>query len=246
MKHHLALAASLALMLAGCSGSSGGEPKKADYVIAFSWQPAFCETAPGKRECKSQHAGRFDASNFSLHGLWPQPGTNVYCGVSERDKSTDQAGRWRDLDTPFIEESVWKQLQEAMPGTQSSLHKHEWIKHGTCYGSDIDAYYRDSLKVLGWLNRSSLRFLFDANVGKELTYGDMEDALNRDFGRGAGKRLRISCKRDEDSGRQLIVEMTLGLGGNVSEATNLGQLIENAPETDQGCPVGIVDPVGLQ
>jgi len=42
-------------------------------VLALSWTAAFCETKPNKRECKNQTNKRYDAVNFALHGLWPEP-----------------------------------------------------------------------------------------------------------------------------------------------------------------------------
>ncbi len=59
--------------------ASGPKPR---YTLAVSWQPAFCEARTRTPECRSQTPGRFDASHFSLHGLWPEPYENVFCGVS--------------------------------------------------------------------------------------------------------------------------------------------------------------------
>lgn len=237
----------LLLALTACSGDNGAREGTAQYVLAFSWQPAFCETAPRKPECRTQTTERFDARNFTLHGLWPQPGSNIYCGVSEAEIARDKDGRWRDLETERIAEPIWQELRTVMPGTQSGLHKHEWVKHGTCYdGKDIDAYYADSLKLMRWLNQSSLRWRFEAAIGQQLTGKDIREAFNRDFGRGAGDRIRISCKRDRDSDRNLIVELTLGLAGDIGSATNLADLVEGAPETDPGCPAGIIDAAGFQ
>ncbi|MBI1981762.1 MAG: ribonuclease T, partial [Methylocystis sp.] len=57
-------------------------------------------------------------------------------------------------------------------------------------------------------------------------------------------RVRVNCKKD--AGRNLIVEMTIGLVGDVGADSRLADLIAASPETDPGCPRGIVDPVGLQ
>ncbi len=241
----------VALALAACSqepaDGSGAGRERPQYVLAFSWQPAFCETAPRKPECKTQTAERFDARNFSLHGLWPQPGSNIYCGVPAEEIEQDKRGRWRNLEAGRISPQIWQELMRVMPGTKSSLHKHEWVKHGTCYGGrDIDTYYADSLKLMKWINQSSLKWRFESAIGRQLTGKDIREAFDRDFGRGAGKRLRISCKRDRDSGRELIVELTLGLAGDITGATSLAELVEAAPETDPGCPQGIVDPAGFQ
>lgn len=236
----------LPFLFVACSENSPLDDS-AHYVLAFSWQPAFCETAPRKPECRSQTRERFDARHFSLHGLWPQPGSNIYCNVPQAEISRDKQGHWRDLDVARINDAIWQDLRQVMPGTRSSLHKHEWIKHGTCYdGADIDTYYAHSLRLMNWLNQSSLRLRFESAIGKTLTGKDIRQALDRDLGRGAGDRLRISCKRDPDSDRNLIVEMTLGLSGDIAAADTLSGLVLAAPETDPGCPAGIVDAVGFQ
>ncbi|MGB7287389.1 MAG: ribonuclease [Salaquimonas sp.] len=251
MKILSAMLFAMLITLAGCSDQSDnafGESGKtnAQYVLAFSWQPAFCETAPKKQECKSQTSTRYDATNFSLHGLWPQPGSNIYCGVSDAEIAMDKKGRWRDLSTGRINESVWRDLKRVMPGTQSSLHKHEWAKHGTCSPAGLDEYYTQSIWILEEINGSKLQDLFEANIGKEVSGNAIRAAFEDSFGAGAGDRLRISCKRDRDSGRQMIVEITLGLADPFEKNADLTALIAAAPATDPGCPSGVVDPAGFQ
>ena len=231
--------------LAACSdaSSAGGSATKPGYVLAVSWQPAFCETAPRKRECRTQTPDRIDARQFSLHGLWPQPGTNVYCGVPQSEIDRDKSGRWRDLDTPRIAEPVWRELQRVMPGTMSGLHEHEWIKHGTCHGGDIDRYYADSLRLMAAINGSPVRELFAGSIGRELDGARIRAAFDEAFGAGAGSRVRISCERDRDSGRQLVVELLIGLSGDTG-ADSFATLVGAAPPTDPGCPGGIIDRAG--
>ncbi|MDE5070806.1 MAG: hypothetical protein O4806_02555, partial [Trichodesmium sp. St5_bin8] len=53
------------------------------YVLAISWQPSFCQTRQYIPEWISQTTDRYDANNFTLHGLWPDKLT--YCGVSNQD-----------------------------------------------------------------------------------------------------------------------------------------------------------------
>src|SRR5690606_38612198 len=67
------------------------------YILAVNWQPAFCELSPRKTECRNQRTNSFEATNFTLHGLWPQPRNNEYCDVSNRDRYASEDGRWRDL-----------------------------------------------------------------------------------------------------------------------------------------------------
>ena len=86
--------------LNSCEASPGGPtpPTKSasrEYVLSLSWQPAFCQTHQTKPECKSEPPDGFEASNLTLHGLWPQDGE--YCGVGPDAKRADAAGRWSDL-----------------------------------------------------------------------------------------------------------------------------------------------------
>lgn len=253
-----ALALFLSLFPAGCSeektsqenapqtSTVSNSQSKADYVLAFSWQPAFCEGASGKRECRTQTKERFDATHFALHGVWPQPGNNVYCDVSQSQIALDKQGRWNKIKSERIESSIWAELKQVMPGTLSSLQKHEWLKHGTCYGGSIDEYYSDSIWLMKQVNRSALQSLFESRVGKSVTFAEIKASFEESFGKGAGDRLRVSCRRDQNSNRQLITEITLGLSGDIASKSGFADYIFSAGPTDPGCPEGIVDPVGLQ
>ena len=188
------------------STAGGGKP---EYVFALSWQPAFCETRPDKIECRTQTASRFDATHFTLHGLWPQPNGNFYCGVDGRDRGNDRPGRWRNLPPVKLEASTRAELDKVMPGTASQLERHEWIKHGTCYGKNAQDYFSDALRLVREVNASPVRALFEKNIGKELTSGEIRAAFDAAFGPGAGERVRVSCL--DDRGRRMIGELTLGL-----------------------------------
>ncbi|MDF1749406.1 MAG: ribonuclease T, partial [Alphaproteobacteria bacterium] len=143
---------SLSILLALGIGAAPALPISAqeiDYVLAISWQPGFCETRPSVTECKSQTADRFDATHFTLHGLWPEPRGTVYCGVSPTIQDLDRRNRWDALPDLTLSHELRDQLDQAMPGTQSGLHRHEWIKHGTCSEMpDAEGYYRESLRLL--------------------------------------------------------------------------------------------------
>ena len=94
------------------------------------------------------------------------------------------------------------------------------------------------------LNESKARELFASNIGSEITGSAIRDAFDESFGDGAGDRVRIACKRD--GGRNLIVELTIGLVGEIGDEPSLTDLIAASEQTDAGCSRGIVDPVGLQ
>lgn len=215
------------------------------YVLAISWQPAFCEGSPRKRECRSQAQDRFDASHFTLHGLWPQPGTNIYCGVSQAERQAATQGRWRDLPPLALTPATQRGLEEAMPGRQSALDRYEWVKHGTCYPvREAEAYYRDSLRLLAAVNASPVRDLFARSVGREVSAREIRQRFEQAFGKGAGERLRIACR--DDGSRRLIVELTLGLRGDIPGGAALPDLLRAAEPTDPGCPGGVVDAPGPQ
>jgi ribonuclease T2 len=215
------------------------------YVLAMSWQPAFCEGLPDKVECQSQTAERFDASHFTLHGLWPQPRDNQFCGVDQVLIDASEDHRWQDLPAPELSLETKAALDIVMPGTQSFLERHEWIKHGTCYpGHVAETYFKDALRLMEAINASPVQALLAANVGQTVAGADIRARFDEAFGAGAGQRIRIACKND--GGRRLIVELTLGLKGDISAGTPLADLFAASSPTDPGCPAGIVDPVGLQ
>nr|WP_295891924.1 ribonuclease [uncultured Devosia sp.] len=217
---------------------------RTQYVLAISWQPAFCETRPDKPECESQTADRFDASHFALHGLWPQPRSRDYCGVDEATVRADKDGDWSQLPAPELPADLWADLQVAMPGTQSALERHEWIKHGTCYEGDAEAYFADSLDMLAAINDSAVAELFAASIGKRITQTEIRAAFDAAFGPGAGERVRLSCA--DDDGRRLISELTIGLTGDIQGPASIADRLLEARPTDGGCDGGVVDAVGLQ
>jgi ribonuclease T2 len=226
------------------SAPASGKP---EYVFALSWQPAFCETKSSKTECRAQTAAGFDATHFTLHGLWPQPNGNFYCQVAASDKANDNPAHWHDLPPVKLDPSTRSELDQVMPGTASQLERHEWIKHGTCYGKSQQEYFADALNLVRAVNGSPVRDLFTQNIGQDVTSDQIRGAFDKAFGAGTGERVRVSCLKDPSNGRRLIGELTLGLAGPIGPASSLGDLLlASAPTANAGCPKGIVDPVGFQ
>ena len=217
----------------------------ADFVLALSWQPAFCEVAARRPECASQDESRFDADHFALHGLWPQSAYRSYCNVPQADVAQDKSGHWRKLPMAALSPDLRAELDVAMPGTRSGLERHEWLKHGTCItGATPQSYYAASLAILKAVNASPVRNLFADHVGKEVSGAEIRKAFDTAFGAGAGGRVRIACRRDGE--RRLISEITLGLSGELGATPDIAAMIAAAPVTKPGCPGGIVDATGLQ
>jgi ribonuclease T2 len=224
----------------GKPGQAGGD----FYILALSWQPAFCEAHADKTECKFASADAYEAKNFALHGLWPQPRSNVLCGVSDADKAADDNHRWENLPAPEIAAATRFALDRVMPGTQSFLERHEFIKHGTCYPGSADQYFKDAVRLVAAVNASPVQELVSANIGKIIKTADLRAAFDAGFGQGAGNRVRVACGRDGD--RMLITEITIGLKGDVAGGTAIGDLILGSTPTDAGCPAGVIDPAGRQ
>jgi ribonuclease T2 len=212
------------------------------YILALSWQPAFCEAHANKKECKFASADDYEAKNFALHGLWPQPRSNVLCNVSAADKATDDNHRWEKLPAPELSAATKAALDKVMPGTQSNLERHEWIKHGTCYGAPAEQYYKDAVRLVEAVNASPVKALVSANVGKMIKTADLRAAFDVAFGKGAGLRVRVACDRDKD--RLLISEITIGLRGDIAGGASMGELMLGSSPTEAGCVAGIIDPAG--
>lgn len=230
--------------MAAAPKPAASKPVSREYVLALSWQPAFCETSPKKPECRWQTGQRPDASFLSLHGLWPQPSSLAYCNVPAPVRLAGESGRWKDIPPVALSLSTQADLETMMPGSKSLLERHEWAKHGSCYPADAETYFRDSFRLLKEVNGSPVADIFLRNIGRRVTAADIRAAFDQAFGTGAGQRVRVSCKDDGD--RRLIAEITLGLKGDIPSGTSLSELMLAAAPVDPGCPAGLVDPVGPQ
>ena len=127
-----------------------------------------------------------------------------------------------------------------MPGTHSQLERHQWIKHGTCYGAPPEAYFERSLQLMAELNGSAVRALFAERIGKELHLEEVRAAFDHAFGEGASERIEMICTDG------LIAGLRLHLRGEITEAAGLAPLLAAAPPAPESCPAGEVDAAGLR
>ena len=229
---------------AGCGDVSTDERagKQTFYVLAASWEPAFCATEPQKRECEIETPDGPDTKHLSLHGLWPDP--DEYCNVPSNVVAIDKHKHFDELPPVDLTPPVRDALNQVMPGTMSSLERHEWVKHGTCAGGATpDAYFATATALMAQLNASKVGALFASNIDRQITTAQIQQAMNDSFGTGAGDRIKVSCKGSHDD--RMIVEVTIGLQGQADEKSDLAQLIAAAePISDHGCPSGLVKAVG--
>ena len=208
-------------------------------LLALSWHNAFCETHRYKKECKRNISSLFRSKKretaFVLHGLWPQPRNRVYCNVDYAFVKADKSKRWRDIPCLALDDTVEKDLAKIMPGIASDLHKHEWVKHGTCYGTEANRYFSDAISLVNQVNTSALGTLFKQKIGKYISLKEVRALANKTFGQGTGKRIVLQCKNG------LITELWLQLG---TGSNDLATLLKRGKPMYSRCKGGRVDKAG--
>jgi len=208
-------------------------------LLALSWHNAFCETHRYKKECKrsmfSFGRAKYSEKHFVLHGLWPQPKNKIYCDVDSHTVTMDKHKQWNRLPDLGLSDELRKRLQKVMPGFSSNLHKHEWIKHGTCYGTDANRYYEDAISMVEQMNDSKVGDFFKSHIGKRVTLQQVRAVFDRSFGLGTGKRVELKCNKG------LITELRLNVG---SGSDALGTLLKQEKQTQKQCQNGNVDTEG--
>jgi ribonuclease T2 len=177
----------------------------------------------------------FGASNFVLHGLWPQPRNNQYCKVSKKEIGKDKNKQWNKLNDLDLNSTVRKELSTLMPGYSSNLHKHEWVKHGTCYGTPANAYYNNAMILLTEVNESPLQKYFKLNIGKTVRLKEVRKVVDRAFGKGTGDHVTMNCNKG------LITELWFHIGNG---ADTLKGLLLKGKKPKSRCHKGRIDPVG--
>ena len=219
---------------------SRSKPTSKFNLLALSWHNAFCETHRSKKECKRGLGDllkrKSSETQFVLHGLWPQPRTNVYCDVEYSLKKLDKNKHWRDLPCLALDEEVENALEKVMPGFASELHKHEWVKHGTCYGTEANEYYGDAVSLINQVNSSPLGKLFSQNIGKKITLKQVRTVADKAYGKGAGNRIELRCKKG------LVTELWLHLG---SGSKDLATLLKHGKKVNGRCKIGRIDKAGF-
>ena len=217
-------------------GFGGQEPY---YAFALSWEPTFCEAMRDKTECRAESPSSWEASHFTLHGLWPQPRRNQFCGVDPKFSALDDRHQWDALPEPDLSIETRTALNIAMPGTLSNLQRHEWIKHGTCYpAGNAEQYFKDEMRLAAEVNASAVQQLFAANIGKKLTAAQINAKFEEAFGQGAADHVQLECDKQ---GR--IAGFTMNLRGDIPAGTDLKTLLAAGDPTQNKCDGGLVDAV---
>jgi len=206
---------------------------KNQSLLILSWHNAFCETHRKKAECRNPK--KSEKGMLVLHGLWPQPRNHVYCNVPQKLIAKDKHHQWKALPNIDIEESTLELMDSYMPGYVSRLHKHEWLKHGTCYGKSADRYFHDALTLAKEVDRSAVGKFLRNHVGKSVTLGQVRAAFDHAFGKGSGQKVEMKCAGG------LVTEFWIHLGG---QGERLLPLLAKGSSARSRCQKGKIDRTG--
>jgi ribonuclease T2 len=212
-----------------------------ENLLALSWHNAFCETHRYKKECKrgwkSLLGNKRGDNSFVLHGLWPQPRQKVYCNVPRRYITADKHKQWNKLPEPKLTRDTKARLREVMPGIDSNLHRHEWIKHGTCYGTDAQTYFEDAITLTNAVRHSKVSAFFKKYTGKRVTLARIRALFDESFGKGTGSRVELRCNRG------MITELWLHLGRG---GQPLETMLKEGRSVHSRCTRGVIDVAGFK
>lgn len=241
--------------LDSASAAAGAEPPPArdpcrtpgladSYVLALSWQPAFCETRPDKPECRIDDPNAYQAGNFTLHGLWPN---RAECGIDYGFCGPVRGPEDDFCDYPPIdlEPPVLAELAEVMPSVpaRSCLERHEWHKHGTCQTQwSDDDYYAISVDLTRQFNEAGLGRFMAERAGRRIAARDLLTRIEQALGRGARERIQLDCAQG------MLVEVRISLPADLAEGESLAELVGRARPMNRAGDCGArfrVDRIGV-
>lgn len=220
-----------AVLFAACEDS----PAVTHYVLALSWQPAFCELNARKRECRELDAGDFAAHHLTVHGLWPNDrpdGGPTYCGIDADTRELDTPKSWCQLPEPELSGMTRTHLAQTMPGVQSCLERHEWVKHGTCAGIGADRFFGETLRLAAAVQDTAFAQVISANVGGRVARTRLIAAFEASFGAGSGAALTLICSERGDLSEIRIALKPSALEGDLDG----GDLYRDGPAPGSRCP----------
>jgi ribonuclease T2 len=211
------------------------------FKLALSWQPAFCESHRGKKECAANFPATFQsAGNFTLHGLWPN---REACGINYGNcEHRRTQSEFCDYPAPGINAQVASQLSQVMPGTASCLERHEWFKHGTCQKEwDPSQYFEEAIDLVRQFNDSGINKFMAANMGKQVLVEDFLAQVDTALGADARQRLQLTCAGGK------LTDVFISLPAHFEPGSSLSELIRTAPQDFRSKCSGrfLIDPVGF-
>jgi ribonuclease T2 len=204
------------------------------YTLALSLAPAFCETAPTRKQCSKLTSSSNAITPLTLHGLWPenaQPGRYPACDAP----ITTRKALERDIDP--------RRLRLFMPGAADGLVSHEWQKHGSCTGLSAKAYF---MHAIDWTERvnAALASVFAQSAGKQMSAVGVKSGANTVMP-GLGDAITLHCRNIKTAdanarGKPVLMELHVCLQKGGDGAPNA--LLECAAmdRIDQGCGANFI------
>jgi ribonuclease T2 len=204
--------------------------------LVLTWGPSLCAAEPTNAGCKSGHVGA-QGSTWILHGLWPQPVEEQYCGVPKEiaERASDLHGH--HMPSVHMADDVRDTLQ-SMVSDASIMAPHEWYAHGTCSGVTPDVFFSDATALTDQA-RKILDPMFATAQGGRIQLSAVRDRFDAEYGAGAGERIRLSCRNVTGQG-SVVYELHLSLppvtGLRTPDGTlSLKDLILKGPALGAGC-----------
>ncbi|GAV79026.1 Ribonuclease_T2 domain-containing protein [Cephalotus follicularis] len=164
------------------------------FYFVQQWPGSYCDT---KQSCCYPTTGK-PATNFGIHGLWPNYNNGSYPSNCDSSNSFNQS-EVSDLISSMQKD--WPSL--ACPsGNGVTFWTHEWEKHGTCSESALDQHgYFDV--ALGFKKQANLlQALTGAGIkpdGESYSLSDIKDAIRQ----AIGFTPWIECNVDKSRNSQL-------------------------------------------
>ncbi|XP_010258336.1 PREDICTED: intracellular ribonuclease LX-like [Nelumbo nucifera] len=164
------------------------------FYFVQQWPGSYCDT---KQSCCYPATGK-PASDFSIHGLWPNYNDGSYPSNCDPNSPLDSS-EISDL-TSRMQRS-WPSL--SCPSSDGlKFWSHEWQKHGTCSESVLDqhGYFQSTLNLQNKANL--LQILRNAGIqpnGGFYSLDSIKDALTQGIGYTPG----IECNVDKSGNSQL-------------------------------------------
>lgn len=211
------------------------------YVLALSWQPAFCETKQDRPECRITDPNVYQAKHFTLHGLWPN---KQKCGIKYGFCGEVKGKKENFCDYPAVtlDSDSQTALAEVMPSVTagSCLERHEWYKHGTCQTRTMEDFFDLSVDLTRQFNDSGMAYFMNRKIGQQVHTKDFLNRVAAVLGSTARERIKLNC----DQG--MLVEIQLNLVPDLTPGADLEKLIANAPaQSNSNCGEAFrVDAIG--
>lgn len=217
------------------------------YLLAQTWAPTFCCTAPSKCTTVSW---AFSATHLSLHGLWPG---FVEPRGGGRTFPTNCANDARvivgDLPRSFID------FAPAYCAYDGAKHKpligqlglHEWKKHGACTSLAPAQYFAEAVRVMEGLKSPSgvpmtrgTPPAVKASLGS--VHGVPETTLRASYAKSVAIRVNRRCQLEE-----ITTCWTKSADGAVGEQAHCpAHVLQSARNSLRGqkCPSVLVPKLG--